>query len=139
MNFEKIRADYNDFFIGINTAHSILYHLICVLYKFLEEYKKDSYDEIFTDNIEINLANLECIFYTIDNVVELMENITLLETKLPTNHNTKIYNFYDYLKILDDYEQDIYIDINHVNLSELWKKTKYKFRLYKNDELNNNK
>ena len=108
----------------------LLSFIIIDLEKYLSEYKQNkNYNEIFTDNTQINLANLEVIYSKLDNIIELIENITLLETQVPT---AEIYDIDDYKKFPDFYDEDI--DLS--NLADSYISELSRLKLYKNDKFN---
>ena len=139
MNFERIITNYNDFYNYIQTVHSILSFIIVHLDKYLAEYKQNNnYDEIHTDNLEINLANLKNIYFKLDDIIELTKNITLSEIHLPAENNAKIYDINDYKELAEDYEQDIDVDLdNSQEISKIWHNPDSKLKLCKNDEFDN--
>ena len=83
---------------------------------------------------------MENIYEKLENILDLIENITLLETKLPEKTGAKIYDIEDYIKIPDNYEQDCYVDFDNLpDFSALWKKQKPDLKLYINNEYNKDK
>ena len=95
MDFETIRSDYQILYDYICTTHGLVYYLTIDLRKYIEEYKQTHDEEIFIDNMLINLANLEDLYNRIDKIFVLTETITLLETKVPDEE--KMHRFYSRL------------------------------------------
>lgn len=120
LNLKDIKSDYNYFLMYLNVAYSILSFLVQQLSIYLQNnYDSINYDEIYTDNLELNLAYFKDIYEILYKALEYAENISINELQMPT---AKICNFYNYINIPPDYEQDICVDMNNLpNIKSLYK------------------
>lgn len=138
IDYEDILSNYNDFIKHISYTNSLNNYLISNINQFLAGYyKNENYNETFTDNLELVLANIESYYMLTDDAIELLENINLPILKSP---QAEIINFYDFIKIPEDYDTDMYVDMKDLpDLSELWEKPKPKLKLYQNDKFDADK
>ena len=137
IDYKNIQDDYNSFIKYVSFTNSLSRYLIANINKFLSEYYKlANYNETFADNLELVLAN-KSYFMITDEAIKFIENINLPILQFP---QAEIINFYDFIKIPEDYDIDMHVDINNLpDLPELWEKTKPKFKLYKNDKFDTDK
>jgi len=116
MNYEDIKIEYKCFIKQIFNTSSILMYLISDLEKYISEYYKDkNFDEIFADNLEINLAYLKDCYFKLDYAIEKIKDIQLASKKIKEEQNSD--NLYVlYPQTYDDIDilisKDAKLDIN---------------------------
>ncbi len=135
INYKDIQTYYKYFVECVSNAHSFSEFLMSDINKFLEEYYKlDNYDEIFADNLELALANIENYYMMLENMEEYIENVNLPILKLS---QAEIIDFMDYIEIPENYDEDTYVNLdNPINISDMCKKVRPNLRLYIDDENN---
>lgn len=110
-NFENILLEYKEFLEYISLANSLSEELVENGNIFLKEYCKSlHYNENFAEEFEINLLYLENFYQRINDMFELIDNVNLSQLKMPEINN--ILYFDNYIKIPDNYDEDIFVDLN---------------------------
>ena len=108
-NLEILKSDYKMFFEHFCYAHSAMEYLIKTTNRFLSNHK-ENYDYIYAENLDLYLLYFEKFYNILDNMMEEVENLSFAEHR--TIFSSNITNIYDYVKIPDNYEQDILVDMN---------------------------
>ena len=122
MDFKNIKSIYRETYDYIYDSFANIEYLIKNLSAILTYfYNQKNYAEEFTDNLELNLAYLFCVYEYLEPIINTLENITLSEIHFPEKENAEIYYIDDYVRVTEDYEEDedIYVDLNYpLNFSE---------------------
>ena len=78
--------------------------------------KLHNYNEVFADNLELNLVYLKKYYQVLDDFIGYTENHSLLQSSQP---KAKICKLSDYIRLPEFYEEDIYVDFN--DSIDIWK------------------
>ena len=112
MNFEDIQTEYKLFFEHLYAAQGYMEWFFKNGNKFLQDYSKSKLcDKNFAEKLDEELLKLAVIYKNIDDTIDLLSDISIGEMEYSEQNN--ILNFDDYIKIPDDYDMDIYVDLNH--------------------------
>lgn len=110
-DFDNIKIEYKAFLENISFSYSYIEELVDFTNKFLSEYCKSKHcDKKFAKELEINLLYLEKFHQNIDNIIEIIESVTLDKLTLPEIKN--VFCLEDFISIPDDYDNDILVDLN---------------------------
>ena len=107
-----IKTEYKTFLEHLYFAENCLQELAEHTNKYLYDYSRTkNCDKNFAENIEINSLYFDYFLEKINNIIDDIEEVSIQDLEEPKINN--VVNIVEYLPVPDNYEQDIYADINN--------------------------
>ena len=110
MDLYDIKQEYKILEEYTYYTHALTDDLIKNIKNFLSEYPKlQNFDEIISDNLELNLVYLEEFYINTEKILNIIESITLSKLNL---HKAKIYDINKFLNNKNNANSYFYLDFN---------------------------